>query len=288
MADRNWRTDTASLFSQWAWARRCNITEGRFLTQTLAWRYKNNNCNTKSCCLCSDLPGPGWLAGMGGWTGTSSRQTWTTRYNITEGPSCRWHWLGATTNSTKNSYCLFSDLPGPGWLAGMGGHSLAVYFSHGHGQGAAILQRTRHWLGATIIIIALKIPTVCVQISQGLDGWPEWADGHRQYIFPAGMDEALHYYSGRCLLLALAWRLNNCNSTKIPTVCVQIWGPEWLTGMDGQSPAVYFSSRHGHRIATLERSSYCRRHWLGATTIITALKIPTVCVQISQSLEGWP
>jgi hypothetical protein len=68
------------------------------------------------------------------------------------GPSCRWHWLGATTNSTKNS-------------------------------------------------------SIFVQISQGLDGWPEWADGHRRYIFPADMDEARRHSSG--------WAMRNTNNHNV-------------------------------------------------------------------------
>ncbi len=137
MADRNGWTFTGGLFSQLAGTRRCKITVGRFLPQILAWRYNNNNCNTKSCSLCSDLPGPGWLAWMGGRTlqvhlpGRHGRRTTT----LQRAPSCPWHWLCAKTIKT-----------------------------------------------------ALKISTVCVQISQGLDGWPEWADGQRRYIFPADMD----------------------------------------------------------------------------------------------------
>jgi hypothetical protein len=83
MADQNGWTFTSVLFFPWAWTSRCNITAGRFLPQTLAWRYNSINSN--------------------------------------------------------------------------------------------------------------KIPIISVQISQGLDGWPEWADGHRRYIFPADMDKAMQH-----------------------------------------------------------------------------------------------
>jgi hypothetical protein len=56
--------------------------------------------------------------------------------------------------------------------------------------------------------------------------------------------------------------------------------------MGGQSPAVYFPSGHGLGAATLQQVTSCRWHWLGATTRKTALKIPTVCFQISQGLDG--
>ncbi len=169
MADRNGWTFTGVLSSQSALTRRCNVTAGRFLPQTLAWRYINNN-------------------------------------------------------STKNSYFLCSDLPGPGRLAGMGGHSLAVYFSHGHGQGAAILQRARHWLGATIIIITLKILLFVFRSPRawmaGRNGPTDTADTSSWWTFTGG--------------LFFQW--------------------------------------------ALQRASYCRRHWLGATTIIIAIQSPAVCV----------
>jgi hypothetical protein len=40
-------------------------TEGRFLPLALAWRYNNNYSTKDSSCLCSNLPGPGWLDKMG-------------------------------------------------------------------------------------------------------------------------------------------------------------------------------------------------------------------------------
>jgi hypothetical protein len=175
----------------------------------------------------------------------------------------------------------------------MGGHSLAVYFSHGHGQGAAILQRARHWLGAKIIIIALKIPTVCVQISQGLDGWSEWADGHRRYIFSVDIHRRFIFSvgitAGLLLPQTLAWRYNNNNcNTKSWCLCLDLPGPGRLAGMGGRSPAIHLPGGHGRGVATLQQAASCSRLLLGATTIVTALKIPSIFVQISQGLDGWP
>ncbi len=56
MADQNGLTFTSGLFFQWAWTRRCNITAGHFLQQTLACRYSNNNSTKNSYCLCPDFP----------------------------------------------------------------------------------------------------------------------------------------------------------------------------------------------------------------------------------------
>jgi hypothetical protein len=61
-----WKAVTNCLFSQWAWTRCCNITAGRFLPQTLAWRYNNNDSTKIPPVPCSDLPGPGWLTGTDG------------------------------------------------------------------------------------------------------------------------------------------------------------------------------------------------------------------------------
>jgi hypothetical protein len=110
---------------------------------------------------------------------------------------------------------------------------------------------------------------------------------HRRFIFPVGKDEALQHYIGCFLPLALAWRYINKNSTKNSyCLCSDLPGSGWLTGMGGRSLAVYFFHGHGLSAATLLQAASCSRHWLGASTIKTALKIPTVCVQISQGLDG--
>jgi hypothetical protein len=182
-AGRNGWTFTRGLFSQWAWTRRCNITAGCFLPLTLAWR-----CNS-----------------------IKSNKIPIISVQISQGLD--------------------------GWPEWADGHRRYIF-------PADIDEALQHYRGPILLlelawcfnsIISNKIPIVSVQISQGLDGWPEWADGHRRYIFPADMDDALQHYRGPILPLALAWRYNSIISNKIPIVSVQIsqgldgW-PEWADG----------------------------------------------------------
>ena len=46
-----------------------------------------------------------------------------------------------------------------------------------------------------------------LQIAGGFDGWPEWADGHCRYIFPASCEEAKRHSSG--------WAMRNTNNHNV-------------------------------------------------------------------------
>jgi hypothetical protein len=215
MADQNGWTFTGGLFFPWAWTRRCNIE--RAVSCSRHWLGATAIIIApKIPTVCVQIS----QTDRNRWTSTGglfSWWTWTRRYNIIAGPILPQTWAWRYNNSTKNSYCFCSDLPGPGWLAGMGGRSPLVHLPRRHGLGAATLQRAtscrRHWLCATKIKTALKFLPVCVQISQGLNDIPEWVDVHRRFIFPGGIDEALQHYSRPLLAanLGLALQHNNCN-----------------------------------------------------------------------------
>ena len=48
---------------------------------------------------------------------------------------------------------------------------------------------------------------ILLQLLQGLDPWPEWADGHCRYIFPANCEEAKRHSSG--------WAMRNTNNHNV-------------------------------------------------------------------------
>ncbi len=139
MAGWNGWPFTGGLFFPWAWMRCCNITEVPILPLALAWSYNNNNSTKNSYCLCSDLPGTEWLSGMAGRLPVA--------YFTVGRDQARQHYSGpllAADNGAKTIIIalkiptvLCLDLPGPGWLTGMGGRSPAVYFPNGQGRGAA-------------------------------------------------------------------------------------------------------------------------------------------------------
>jgi hypothetical protein len=138
----------------------------------------------------------------------------------------------------------------------MAGRSLAVYFPSWQGQGAATLLRSascrRHWLGAITVLLALKI-----QISQGLDGWLEWADGHRQYIFPADMDDALQHYRGPSC--RWHWLGATTNSTKNSyCFCSDLSGPGRLAGVGGRTSPVHLPGGHGRGATTFQRLGHAQ------------------------------
>ncbi len=185
-----------------------------------------------------------------------SQWAWTRRCNVPVAASCRRHWLGATTVIIgKNSYCLCSDFPRPGWLAGMSGRTPPVHLPGRYGRGAATVQRSsycrRHWLGATTVWIAIKFLFLLFRSPRAWmadqNGWT-FIDGlFSQWTWTRRSNIA----AGHFLPQTLAWRYNNKNSTKNShCLCSDLPGPGRLTRMSRCSPAVNFSHEHEWGAAT--------------------------------------